>query len=533
MINYFKKIYTKLLLPLFLFVLWFSFTSYAADDIWTGWTVFESGSEGWGQAGGDGGHAYGKYQFDIGYDFVNFLNFCLSNNSEVYSPFQKFVSMSQITKQTDRMENKPLLNAREELSSVWKQICSEQGESFYQLQTDFAAGLYYYPVKSKLLSVYGINLDDYGAALKGTVWSIAVRDGNNVSRNSVYNNLRAVTDGYKVGISEEEWLNKIYDLETQRHPSQSKRWHVEQRAAALDVLRGGTGEVFGVSDSGNIFGVEHSYDGSVYTDYVAEWINKYPELSKDFKNSGGWNVGNITWCESLRGREKDKITGNYKYVLDFYEMYGIQGGGLLDFTAGVSGGSYIGGVVINAETYQIPENGSNNPIVYFGQSNGAGGGAWAGLPFGGQNIGYSGCSVTSLAMVVSYLNGGVNKNEWTYPNDVVKMIADKTGNYNHFYVGGAGQSWDIFPNVAKWYGISCSQISSSSIVNSLTSGKPVIMSCKPGEFTSTGHFIVITGVDSDGYCYVNDPSHPDKSYKKYSASYLASQGKGWWSFGNQ
>ena len=170
--------------------------------------------------------------------------------------------------------------------------------------------------------------------------------------------------------------------------------------------------------------------------------------------------------------------------------------------------------------------------MYFGQSNRAGGSAWAGVPFGGQNIGYSGCSVTSLAMVISYLNGGVNKDDWVFPNDVVKMIADKTGNYNHFYVGGAGQSWDIFSNVAKWYGLSCKQISSASIVNSVASGKPVIMSCKPGEFTSTGHFIVITGVDSDGYCYVNDPSHPDKSYKKYSASYLASQGKGWWSFGN-
>ena len=172
----------------------------------------------------------------------------------------------------------------------------EQGENFYQLQTEFAASLYKKKKKSKLLSIYGINIDDYGAALKGTVWSIAVRDGSNVSRNTVYNNLRAVTDSYKVGIGEEEWLNKIYDLETQRHLSQSNRWDVEQRAAALDVLHGGSGDIFAISGTSNIFGVEHSYDGSVYIDYVAEWINKYPDLSKDFKNSGGWNISNKEWC---------------------------------------------------------------------------------------------------------------------------------------------------------------------------------------------------------------------------------------------
>lgn len=126
-----------LIFPFFVFLLIFSFLfyfqSFADDDIWTGWTVFESGGEGWTQAGGDNGHAYGKYQFDIGYDFVNFLNFCLSYDADTYSSFQKFVSISYITKQTDRMENKPLLDAREELSSVWKQICNEQGESFFTL----------------------------------------------------------------------------------------------------------------------------------------------------------------------------------------------------------------------------------------------------------------------------------------------------------------------------------------------------------------------------------------------------------------
>lgn len=505
----------------------------AEDEIWTGWTVFESGSEGWYQTGGDGGHAYGRYQFDIGYDFTEFMKQCVSVDGEGYSGFSKFIAMSRITAGRNGnmkiMENKPLLEARGELSEVWKQVCNEKGEDFFTLQTDFASGIYYYPVKSKLMAIYGINLDNYGPALKGTVWSIAVRDGSNVSRNPEQNNLRAVTSTYKTGIDEKEWLNLIYDAETERHKSQAQRWSIEQRAAALDVANGGSGEVYMVSGgSMNGLGITFSYDGSEYVDYVAEWIKKYPDLSKGFVESGGWTEGNKDWVYALRGVEE----GGF----DFYEMYGISGGGIsggyIDFGNGVSGGVWINGEGINAETKHIPDNDSNNGVVYFGQSNGAGGSEWASVRFGGKNIGSSGCSVTSLAMVISYLKSGSSSEGWVYPSDVVKMIADRNGgNYNKFYVDGSGQGWGIFPAVAGYYGLKCSQISSSSIVNSLAAGKPVIMSCNPGEFTSKGHFIVITGMDADGYCYVNDPSHPDKSYKKYTASYLAGQGKGWWSFG--
>lgn len=180
---------------------------------------------------------------------------------------------------------------------------------------------------------------------------------------------------------------------------------------------------------------------------------------------------------------------------------------------------------------KIPNNSSNMGIVYYGQSNKAGGGEWASVPFGGENIAWSGCSVTSLAMVISYLKSGSNSSEWIYPNEVVSMIASKNGgNYNAFYDGKAGQKWSIFPAVSGYYGIKCKEISSKSIINSLKDGKPVIMSCVKGEFTNGGHFIVITGVDSAGKCYVNDPSHPDKSAKTYSVEYLVTQGKGWWNF---
>ena len=162
-------------------------------------------------------------------------------------------------------------------------------------------------------------------------------------------------------------------------------------------------------------------------------------------------------------------------------MYGILGGGLeLDFSIGTSGGYVIGDVNINASLFEIPDNGGSMPIPYYSQGSGA---PWAGVAFGGGNIASSGCSITSLAMVISYLNGGTDKDGWTFPSDVVSMIQQRTGNYNHFYVGDSGQSWSIMPAVAGYYDIKCESIGSSSIVASLASGRPVIMSCKPGEFT--------------------------------------------------
>lgn len=184
---------------------------------------------------------------------------------------------------------------------------------------------------------------------------------------------------------------------------------------------------------------------------------------------------------------------------------------------------------IVASNYSIPNNGGNNPVVYFSQS---GNQPWSSVKFGGGTISTSGCSVTSLAMVISYLKGGTDNSKWVYPSDVVSMIENKTGSRNTFYVSSSGQSWGIMSAVAGYYGLKCSQISSSSIISALNAGHPVIMSCHSGEFTRNGHFIVLTGVTDDGYVVLNDPNsnHANKSGKKYTVSYLTTQANAYWEF---
>ena len=214
---------------------------------------------------------------------------------------------------------------------------------------------------------------------------------------------------------------------------------------------------------------------------------------------------------------------------DFAKLYNIKS---MTESIADSSGEYIDNIKVNASSKKIPDNGSSMKIVYFTQGSGA---EWANVPFGGGTIASSGCSVTSLAMVLSYLKGGSSSSGWIYPNEIVAAIADKYGNYNRFYVAPYGQDGHgLFPAMAPYFGVSCSEISSSSIMNALKGGRPVIMSCVPGEFTRQGHFIVLTGLSPDGYIMVNDPngSHADKSYKKYTLNEIQKNGKGWWMFWN-
>ena len=44
------------------------------------------------------------------------------------------------------------------------------------------------------------------------------------------------------------------------------------------------------------------------------------------------------------------------------------------------------------------------------------------------------------------------------------------------------------------------------IKKELNSGRPIVCILGPGDFTTTGHFIVLTGVDENGGIIVNDPN---------------------------
>lgn len=192
----------------------------SAEAIWTGWAYFESGDAGWEQVGGDGGNAYGRFQLDARHSLAAFLRYAAETNPD-------FVGLERYYRKNG---SKTTLQSTDGLADDWLWISAVYGSSFYQMQAEFAYGAYYCLMRDQMLEKYEIDLDAYGPVLKGTIWSVAVRNGNNLS--SIY----SVTETYYPGIDEEEWLREIYAVEAWRHPDQVKRWEDGQLNAALDTL---------------------------------------------------------------------------------------------------------------------------------------------------------------------------------------------------------------------------------------------------------------------------------------------------------
>lgn len=150
---------------------------------------------------------------------------------------------------------------------------------------------------------------------------------------------------------------------------------------------------------------------------------------------------------------------------------------------------------------------------------------WAAVSYGNGTIKNNGCAPTCLAMLMSYF-----KHTQILPSDIVAF----TG--NSYYVNGLGSSWGIFSAVASHYGVNCTNIgkNSGTLVSTLSAGHPVIASMGPGTFTKGGHFIILTGITSDGKITVNDPNDSAKKNHigtQFELSLILREAKNFWSFG--
>lgn len=65
--------------------------------------------------------------------------------------------------------------------------------------------------------------------------------------------------------------------------------------------------------------------------------------------------------------------------------------------------------------------------------------------------------------------------------------------------------------------------------NEIMNGRPLICSMKPGDFTTTGHLIVIRGM-KQGMFIVNDPNSIKRSNCLWSYDTLSKQIRNIWSF---
>ena len=148
---------------------------------------------------------------------------------------------------------------------------------------------------------------------------------------------------------------------------------------------------------------------------------------------------------------------------------------------------------------------------------------WGYRQYGGDFMAVNGCGPTCLAMVWCGLN---SDGKWN-PYKVASM-AEEEG----YYVPGQGTSWDLMTNGAAELGLHAESVTfdETHILDTLQRGKPIICVMGPGDFTTQGHFLVLTGVDSAGKIQLNDPNSKKRSGQGWELSRLMSQIRNLWAY---
>lgn len=150
-------------------------------------------------------------------------------------------------------------------------------------------------------------------------------------------------------------------------------------------------------------------------------------------------------------------------------------------------------------------------VVYFNQLDER----WANEPYGTDNIGGYGCGPTSMSIVVSSLTDDIvdpiEMADWAYQNG---GWCSKSGSYHA-----------LIPNAAKAWGLAvegCTASEPQRIIDALSSGKLVVAIMAKGHFTSSGHFIVLRGVQ-DGKILVADPASYKRSQQAWDLSIILNE----------
>lgn len=148
---------------------------------------------------------------------------------------------------------------------------------------------------------------------------------------------------------------------------------------------------------------------------------------------------------------------------------------------------------------------------------------WGYEKYGPDFMAVNGCGPTSLAMVAVGLTGNTDINP--------KVIAEFSEE-NGYIVNGVGTSWNFMDAAAENFGLQCKELplSENVIINTLKSGTPIIAIMGPGTFTSVGHYVVLTGVDSDNKIIINDSDSKIRSNQTWDVDIFMKETKNLWSF---
>lgn len=147
---------------------------------------------------------------------------------------------------------------------------------------------------------------------------------------------------------------------------------------------------------------------------------------------------------------------------------------------------------------------------------------WAAERYANDTIGESGCGPTCLSMVYANLTGRTEM-------DPVKMCAysERGG-----YVEAGATSWTFMTNGAAGLGLRAEELAAdaTTVKARVASGHPVIAILGPGDFTTTGHFIVICGLDGNGKVVIRDPNSAENTNRAWDLDKILRQARNLWAY---
>lgn len=146
---------------------------------------------------------------------------------------------------------------------------------------------------------------------------------------------------------------------------------------------------------------------------------------------------------------------------------------------------------------------------------------WGFAEYGGGVIGYTACGPTCLAMAAAGITG-----DESYTPLYMSEYAEQNG----YYVSGTGTAWSLFTNGVSEFGLAGQEISVDEydMFKRLRRGEVIIASMSYGDFTYSGHFIVIYGY-ALGSFKIYDPSSIERSERTWSIEQLNGQIAQLWS----
>lgn len=145
---------------------------------------------------------------------------------------------------------------------------------------------------------------------------------------------------------------------------------------------------------------------------------------------------------------------------------------------------------------------------------------WGYIEYGSSVAGITACGPVSLSMVAYYLTGDKNMS----PDKIIQFAKD-----NGYCVPGSGTSWTLISEGAGKLGLTATELplNENHVKSHLQDGEPIICVMGPGDFTTLGHYIVLTSYE-DGYVTVNDSNSVERTNKKWKFSEIQDQIRNLW-----